>query len=91
MFENLAEQMIQKKQLRTNKNLEEDLAMEKRKVEFSRAKEVTEKSLKLDVQATKTKNSSTVRMKAFRKKINKIVVEVHNERNATENAMKVKS
>lgn len=55
MFENLAEQIIQKKQLPTNKHLEEDLDMEKRKVEFSRGNEVTEKSLKLDVQATKTK------------------------------------
>lgn len=55
MFENLVEQIIQKKQLPTNKHLEEDLDMEKRKVEFSRGNEVTEKSLKLDVQATKTK------------------------------------
>lgn len=38
----------------------------------------------------KIKNSSMVRMKMFWKKINKIVVEVYNERNVIENVMKVK-
>lgn len=36
MFENMAEQMIQKKQLRSNKSFEEELDMEKRKDDISR-------------------------------------------------------
>lgn len=88
MFENMAEQMIQKKQLRSNKSFEEELDMEKRKDDISRGNEVTKKSSKLDVQATKTKKISTLGAtnESVSKKSNRIVAEVHNERNDTENA-----
>lgn len=88
MFENMAEQMIQKKQLRSNKSFEEELDMEKQKDDISRGNEVTKKSSKLDVQATKTKKISTLGAtnESVSKKSNRIVAEVHNERNDTENA-----
>lgn len=62
--------------------------MEKRKDDLSRGNEVTKKSSKLDVQATKTKKSSTIGAtnESVSKKSNRIVAEVHNERNDTENA-----
>lgn len=88
MFENMAEPMIKKKQLRSNNSFEEELDMEKRKDDLSRGNEVTKKSSKLDVQATKTKKSSTVSAtnESVSKKSNRTVAEVDNERNDTENA-----
>lgn len=85
MFENMAKQMIQQKQLWSNASFEEELDMEKRKDEF---RSYQKKSSKLDAQSDEGKEKAwkVLRMKVFEKKPNKIVDEVHKERNGTENA-----
>lgn len=56
MFENMAKQMIQQKQLRSNASFEEELDMEKRKLKMSL--EVTKKSSKLDAQSDEGKEKA---------------------------------
>lgn len=54
MFENMAKQMIQQKQLRSNASFEEELDMEKGKMSL----EVTKKSSKLDAQSDEGKEKA---------------------------------
>lgn len=85
MFENMAKQMIQQKQLRSNTSFEEELDMEKRKDEF-RSYQKRVRYLMLKVTKAKKKHGRCYEWKRLKKNPNKIVDEVHKERNGTENA-----
>lgn len=85
MFENMAKQMIQQKQLWSNASFEEELDMEKRKDEF-RSYQKRVRNLMLKETKAKKKHGRCYEWKRLKKNTNKIVDEVHKERNGTENA-----
>lgn len=85
MFENMAKQMIQQKQLWSNASFEEELDMERRKDEF-RSYQKRVRNLMLKETKAKKKHGRCYEWKRLKKKTNKIVDEVHKERNGTENA-----
>lgn len=85
MFENMAKQMIQQKQLWSNASFEEELDMERRKDEF-RSYQKRVRNLMLKETKAKKMHGRCYEWKRLKKKNNKIVDEVHKERNGTENA-----
>lgn len=84
MFENMAKQMIQQKQLWSNASFEEELDMEKRKDEFRSYQKEFETWCSKWRRQRKSMVGAT--NESVWKKNNKIVDEVHKERNGTENA-----